>query len=103
MTIAGSTLLAEMAGDYVPALVLGVAFQYFAIAPMRGLGVRKGVVAAIEADFPVNAWSVRLDIKQCPLVDGLTATEPGSFAVMLVPQRAVFCGFRAPSCAVISS
>lgn len=51
LTIAGSTLLAEMTGDYVLALALGVAFQYFAIAPMRGLGVRQGLVAALKADF----------------------------------------------------
>jgi hypothetical protein len=50
-TIAGQTLLAEYAGDYVLAVALGLAFQYFAIAPMRGLGFRKGIVAAAKADI----------------------------------------------------
>src|SRR5438309_2938894 len=49
--IAGTALLAEYAGDYVLALLFGIGFQYFAIAPMRGLGFRKGIVAAAKADF----------------------------------------------------
>lgn len=49
-TVAGTALFAEMIGDYVAALGLGIAFQYFAIAPMRGLGLRKGLVEAAKAD-----------------------------------------------------
>jgi hypothetical protein len=51
LTIAGTTLLAEYVGDYVLALVFGIAFQYFAIAPMRGLGLKDGLIAAAKADF----------------------------------------------------
>lgn len=50
LTIAGVALWAEMLGDYLLALALGVLFQYFAIAPMRGLGLRKGLVQAAKAD-----------------------------------------------------
>ncbi len=50
LTIAGSSLGAEYAGDYVLALAFGIAFQYFAIAPMRGLGLRDGLKAAAKAD-----------------------------------------------------
>jgi hypothetical protein len=50
-TIAGSGLLAEYVGDYLLALAFGLAFQYLAIAPMRGLSVRKGIVAAAKADI----------------------------------------------------
>ncbi|MBB1159844.1 MULTISPECIES: DUF4396 domain-containing protein [Amycolatopsis] len=46
----GSTLLAEYVGDYVLALVLGIVFQYLAIAPMRGLGLRRGLAEAAKAD-----------------------------------------------------
>ncbi|OBB35718.1 DUF4396 domain-containing protein [Mycobacterium sp. 852002-51961_SCH5331710] len=46
----GRALWPEMIGDYVAALALGILFQYFAIAPMRGLGPRKGLVAAAKAD-----------------------------------------------------
>jgi hypothetical protein len=51
LTIAGSTLAAEYVGDYVLALAFGIVFQYFAIAPMRGLGLKDGLQAAAKADF----------------------------------------------------
>lgn len=50
-TIAGQTLLAEYAGDYLLAVVLGLVFQYFAIAPMRGLSFWPGLRAAAKADI----------------------------------------------------
>jgi hypothetical protein len=50
-TVAGSTLFAEYLGDYTFALALGILFQYFAIAPMRGLGLKDGLIAAAKADF----------------------------------------------------
>src|SRR5579875_808432 len=37
-TIAGEALYPEYLGDYLAAIGLGIVFQYFAIAPMRGLG-----------------------------------------------------------------
>jgi hypothetical protein len=36
--------------DFVFAYILGIAFQYFTIAPMRGLSFGKGLVAAARAD-----------------------------------------------------
>jgi hypothetical protein len=50
ITIAGYALWAEYIGDYALALAFGIVFQYFAIAPMRGLGVRDGLRAAAKAD-----------------------------------------------------
>jgi hypothetical protein len=49
-TIAGHALPAEYIGDYVAALALGIVFQYFAIASMRGLTLRKGLIEAAKAD-----------------------------------------------------
>jgi hypothetical protein len=61
LTIAGLTLGAEYVGDYILALVFGIIFQYFAIAPMRGLGVRDGLIAAAKADFiSLTAFEVGL-------------------------------------------
>lgn len=45
--------------DFVAAFAIGIAFQYFAIAPMRGLGLRKGLKAAVTADtFSISSWQV---------------------------------------------
>lgn len=50
LRFAGVTLLAEYAFDFALAFGLGIAFQYFSIAPARGLGLREGLVAAVKAD-----------------------------------------------------
>ena len=61
ITIAGTALWAEMIGSYVLAVTLGLAFQYFAIAPMRGLGLRNGIRAAAKADIlSLTAFEVGL-------------------------------------------
>jgi hypothetical protein len=61
ITLLGDALYAEFAGDYVLAILLGLVFQYLAIAPMRGLGFREGIVAAAKADFlSLTAFEVGL-------------------------------------------
>lgn len=49
--IAGQPLFAEYIGDYVIAISFGIVFQYLAIAPMRGLSLRKGLIEAAKSDF----------------------------------------------------
>jgi hypothetical protein len=49
-TLLGLALPAEYIADFTLAFLLGIAFQYFSIAPMRGLRFREGVVAALKAD-----------------------------------------------------
>lgn len=61
VTVAGQALFAEYIGDYVAAVILGVVFQYFAIAPMRGLSLRRGLVEAAKADIlSLSAFEVGL-------------------------------------------
>ena len=61
LSVAGETLFAEYVGDYVLAILLGLAFQYFAIAPMRDLDLREGIVAAAKADIlSLTAFEVGL-------------------------------------------
>jgi hypothetical protein len=61
VTLAGEALFAEYVGDYLLAVALGLVFQYFAIAPMRGLGIREGLVAAAKADIlSLTAFEVGL-------------------------------------------
>ena len=49
-TLFGSSLYAEYAGDLLLAWLFGIAFQYFAIKPMRNLSVKQGIIAAIKSD-----------------------------------------------------
>lgn len=55
----GSSLWASFVIDYAFAWTIGVIFQYFTIAPMRGLSFFPGVWAAIKADtLSITAWQV---------------------------------------------
>jgi len=45
--------------DFIVAFLLGIAFQYFTIKPMRDLSVKDGIIAAIKADtLSLTAWQV---------------------------------------------
>lgn len=45
--------------DYILALATGIVFQYFAIAPMRGLALGEGLVVAAKVDtLSLTAWQV---------------------------------------------
>lgn len=57
LTLLGKAIFAAWLLDYVLAFAIGIAFQYFTLAPMRGLGVRDGIVAAVKADaLSLTAW-----------------------------------------------
>jgi hypothetical protein len=59
LTLFGQKIFAAWAVDYVLALGFGIFFQYFTIAPMRGLGFRDGIKAAFKADtLSLTAWQV---------------------------------------------
>jgi hypothetical protein len=61
LEIAGEAVYVEFIGDYALAIALGLVFQYFAIAPMRGLGLRNGLIAAAKADIlSLTAFEVGL-------------------------------------------
>ena len=60
-TIAGRALWAQYICDFLAALVLGIFFQYLAIAAMRGPGLRAGLKAAAKADvLSLSAFEVGL-------------------------------------------
>ena len=45
--------------DYMLAYAFGVVFQYFTIAPMRGLSFGAGMMAAMKADtLSLTAWQL---------------------------------------------
>ena len=98
LTIAGATLGAEYAGDYLLALAFGVIFQYFAIAPMRGLGLKYGLVAAAKADFisltafeiGLFGWMAVMAFVLFPAPDHLV---PSSAAYWLLMQIGMIIGY----------
>jgi hypothetical protein len=49
-TLFGSSLCAEYAGDLLLAWLFGIAFQYFAIRPVRNLSLKQGLIAAVKSD-----------------------------------------------------
>ena len=57
LTLLGLALPVEYLFDYALAFALGIAFQYFSIAPTRVLGVRDGLRAAIKAGRSPSAHS----------------------------------------------
>ncbi len=98
LTIAGLTLGAEYLGDYVLALTLGIIFQYFAIAPMRGLGVRDGLIAAAKADFiSLTAFEIGLfgwmAIMTFVLFPAPHNLMPNAVAFWLLMQVGMMIGF----------
>ncbi len=59
LTMFGSDLWANFIIDYILAWTLGIVFQYFTIAPMRGLSLFPGIWAAIKADtLSITAWQL---------------------------------------------
>jgi hypothetical protein len=49
-TFLGSVLGGKYLLAFVLAYLFGIVFQYFSVAPMRGLGFREGMIAAIKID-----------------------------------------------------
>lgn len=98
LTIAGVALWAEYIGDYILALVLGIVFQYFAIAPMRHLGVKDGLKAATKADFisltafeiGLFGWMAVMAFVLFPAPHRLT---PSSAAFWFLMQIGMIIGF----------
>jgi len=58
-TIFAEKMFAVWVVDYIFAFTFGIAFQYFAIVPMRGLSFWPGMAAALKADtLSLTAWQV---------------------------------------------
>jgi hypothetical protein len=55
----GEKIFAAWVVDYIFAYAFGIVFQYFTIAPMRGLAFADGVLAAVKADtLSLTAWQI---------------------------------------------
>ncbi|MFZ0584690.1 MAG: DUF4396 domain-containing protein [Candidatus Acidiferrales bacterium] len=90
-TLFGSALYAEYAADLLLAWLFGVAFQYFAIMPMRKLSPWQGLLAAIKSDtlsiltFEIGlfAWMALTFFVFFPHPH-LNPTEPGYWFMMQI-------------------
>lgn len=59
VTLFGMKIFGAWTVDYFVALAFGIVFQYFTIAPMRGLSLGEGLLAAAKADFlSLTAWQI---------------------------------------------
>jgi branched-subunit amino acid transport protein len=58
-SVFGEKMFAVWIVDYLFAYAFGIVFQYFTIAPMRGLSFGQGIAAAIKADtLSLTAWQI---------------------------------------------
>ncbi len=96
----GQRLFADWAVDYGFAFAFGIVFQYFTIAPMRGLGLGPGLLAAVKADtLSLSAWQLGMygfmAFAHFVLFGRLlhAALRPDSVAFWFMMQIAMLCGF----------
>lgn len=58
-SIFADRIFAIWVADYILAFLFGIAFQYFTIAPMRGLSLGQGLRQAVKADvLSLTAWQL---------------------------------------------
>lgn len=94
LTLWGSAFGANLAVAFALAYLVGIAFQYFAIVPMRHLAPREGVWAAIKADtlslvaYEVGMFAVMAAARALPW-----RTDPSMPAHWLIMQVAMLVGF----------
>jgi hypothetical protein len=94
-TLFGAAIYAAYFVDFGFAYVLGIIFQYFSIAPMRGLGLKDGIVVAIKADtislvaFEIGlfAWMALSHFVLFPEQD------PANWSYWLMMQVGMIVGF----------
>ncbi len=82
--------------DFVAAFALGVAFQYFTIAPMRNLSLRQGIVAALKADaLSLAAWQLGMYGWMAIATFGIFGREIDKTSPLFwfMMQIAMLCGF----------
>ncbi len=96
LSLFGRAIFAAWAVDYAAAFLLGIAFQYFTIKPMRGLSPLAGLRAAVKADaLSLTSWQVGMygwmAIATFALFDRELSQADPVFWLMM--QVAMLCGF----------
>ena len=94
LVLLGSALAARLTLSFVLAYAAGIAFQYFAIAPMRGLSFRAGLVAAVKADtFSLIAYEIGMFAWMIYRAYAWPALQPTDWSYWLMMQVAMVLGF----------
>jgi hypothetical protein len=94
LVLLGSAMAARLTLSFVLAYAAGIAFQYFAIAPMRGLSFRAGIVAAVKADtFSLIAYEIGMFAWMIYRAHAWPAMQPTDWSYWLMMQIAMVCGF----------
>jgi hypothetical protein len=85
--------------DYLFAYAFGIVFQYFTIAPMRGLSFGQGIVAAVKADtLSLTAWQIGMYGFMAIAYFGIfrsalgTQLQTDSVEFWFMMQTAMLCG-----------
>lgn len=97
LEIAGLALWPEYIVNFSLAFLLGILFQYFSIAPMRNLGLKDGLVAALKADtlsliafeIGVFGWMALMQLVFFPVQH----IHPNTAAYWFLMQIAMILGF----------
>jgi hypothetical protein len=90
----GSLLAGKLLLAFALAYLFGIVFQYFSVAPMRHLGLRDGVVAAIKIDaLSLLAYEVGMFAWMAFSSWLFPALEPTRLAYWLMMQIAMLLGF----------
>ncbi len=86
--------------DFIFAFIIGVAFQYFTIKPMRDLSPTEGLIQAVKADaLSLTSWQIGMygfmAFAQFYLFTDVWPAEvtPASPVFWFVMQWAMVCGF----------
>lgn len=94
VTLLGSELGGKLLLAFALAYLLGIVFQYFSVAPMRGLSLGEGIVAAIKIDtLSLLAYEVGMFAWMGFRSWLYPALQPTSWSYWLMMQVAMVLGF----------
>lgn len=94
LTLFGSALAASMLAGFALAYLFGIVFQFASVAPMRGLGPRAGLIAAIRIDtLSLLAYEVGMFAAMAARAALYPALAPTQWSYWLLMQAAMLLGF----------
>lgn len=94
ISIVGSELLEKFLLYFAFAYLFGIIFQYFSVAPMRGLGLRDGLITAVKIDrLSLIAYEVGMFGWMGYRSWLYPALQPTEWSYWLMMQIAMVAGF----------